>query len=524
VTQEVKYFPLGGGLDVVTPGLMAKPGTARASLNYESDQTGYRRMFGFERYDGQQSPTDAYDLAETVEEGVVARDAARAAIAEVPGSGPVRGVHYYDGDLYAWRDSEDGSAGVMWMATPSGWTSISSGFPPEGYYEVGNFNFYGSSNRVRMYGINGVGQGFEYDGITVTFIATGMDPDIPIKLTAHKRHLFFAFAGGSVQHSSIGDPLDWNPITGAAEIAVGDEITDLIPAAPANMVIMARNSVQILYGNDATDWQLEALTSEAGALPYTAEKMGPVIYMDNRGVRSLDTTPSFGNFTLGTMTQLIAPLIRTRLASGDLPVAACRVRARDLYRLFFKGGEGISVYMGKKMPETMPIYLGGIDLTCITSVETVDGSEKIWFGADNGFVYQMDKGRSYDGQPVQYYLRLPFNHMGGPNLTKRWHKVALEYDAASSISLSLSGEVDNAEAEEPVLAEQILLGEGGGGFWDAVNWDQFYWSAPVDGEATAYIDALGKNLSLLFGGEEADEEPHILQGLTLYYTVRGALR
>ena len=358
MTQEVKYFPLGGGLDIVTPGLTAKPGTARASLNYESDQTGYRRMFGYERYDGQPSPTDVFEDAETIEEGAIAREEARAAIQAVPGSGPVRGVHYYDGDLFAWRDSEDGTAGVMWRATGVGWTLAASGFPPGGIYELGNYNFYGAADRIKMYGINGIGKGFEFDGTALTFISTGMIPDIPIKLTAHKKHLFFAFRGGSVQHSSIGDPLTWNPITGAAEIAVGDEVTDLIPAAPSNLIIMARNSVQVLYGNDATDWQLEALTSEAGALPYTAEKMGPVIYMDNRGIRSLDTTPSFGNFSLGTMTQLIAPIIRDRMSSGDLPVASCRVRSRDLYRLFFKNGQGLSVYMGKKHPETMPIDLG----------------------------------------------------------------------------------------------------------------------------------------------------------------------
>ena len=523
MTQQVKYFPLGGGLDIVTPGLTASPGTARASLNYESDQTGYRRMIGYERFDGQIGPTDAFEAAETIEQGAIDRDAARAAIQEVPGSGPVRGVHYYDGDLYAWRDSADGTKGVMYRATGVGWLVANDTFPPGGIYELGNFNFYGSSDRVKMYGINGVGQGFQWDGTVLTFVATSMSPDIPIKLTAHKRHLFFAFKGGSLQHSSIGEPLEWNPITGAAELALGDEITDLVPSAPSNLAVMARNSVQILYGNDATDWQLEALTSEAGALPFTAEKMGPIIYMDNRGIRALDTTPAFGNFSLGTMTQLLAPIIRDRMSSGDLPVASCRVRSRDLYRLFFKDGQGLSVYMGKKMPETMPIDLA-VDLTCVTSVETVNGSEKIWFGASNGFVYQMDRGRSFDGQSVQYYLRLPFNHMGGPNLIKRWHKVALEYDAASSISLRLAGEVDNAEAEEPVLAEQSLVGQGGGGFWDAVNWDQFYWSAPVDGEAVAFIDALGRNLSLLFGGEEADEEAHTLQGLTLYYTVRGALR
>jgi hypothetical protein len=40
----------------------------------------------------------------------------------------------------------------------------------------------------------------------------------------------------------------------------------------------------------------------------------------------------------------------------------------------------------------------------------------------------------------------------------------------------------------------------------------------------AYLYALGRNMSLLLGGVSSDEEPHTLQGLTLYYTVRGAIR
>lgn len=523
MTQQVKYFPLGGGLDIVTPAIVARPGTARAATNYESDMTGYRRISGYERYDGKLSPTDAYDAASDIVQGAIDREAARLAITTVPGSGPIRGVWYYNGNTYAFRDNEAATAGCMYVATAGGWSLVSAVFPAGGSYEFINYNFIGASAGLKMYGINGVGKGFQFDGATVVLIDTTMTPDVPIKLAAHKRHLFFAFAGGSVQHSSIGDPLVWNPLTGAAEIAVGDEVTDLMPSAPSNLVIMAKNSINVLYGNDATDWQLETLTNEAGALPFTAEKIGPIIYMDNRGIRALDTTPAFGNFTIGTMTQTIGPLLKSRLAAGNTPVASIRVRTRDLYRVFWADGLGVSVYLGKKQPEVMLIDLG-LPVTCAVSVETTDNIEKIWFGSTNGMVYQMDKGRSFDGNAVAYYLRLPFNHMGGPNLTKRWHKVALEYDAASTISLSLAGEVDNADPEEPVIAEQELLGFGGGGFWGSVNWDQFYWSAPVDGEAVAYLDALGKNMSLLLGGEQADEEPHTLQGITLSYTVRGAIR
>jgi hypothetical protein len=150
--------------------------------------------------------------------------------------------------------------------------------------------------------------------------------------------------------------------------------------------------------------------------------------------------------------------------------------------------------------------------------------EKIWFGAADGMVYQMDKGRSYDGDPLQYHLRLPFNHMGGPQLLKRWHKAVLEYDAPSTATLRLAGEVDYADPNEPPLVEQNIPAPGGGGFWDAINWDQFYWSAPVEGKIEVFIDAIGQSMSLLLGGEQADEEPHVLQGLTLFFSVRGMKR
>lgn len=520
MSKQVQYFPLGGGLDITTAAIVARPGTARAAMNYESDITGYRRLAGYERYDGRPSPTDAFDAASDIITGAVDREAARAAITQVPGEGPIRGVWFYDGDLYAFRDNVGATNCTMFRATGSGWQSVSTAFSPGGQYEFVNYNFTGAASAVKMYGVNGIDKAFQFDGATVTFITTAMAPDTPFKIEAHKRHLFLAFPGGSLQHSSLGDPLTWSPVTGAAELAMGDEITNLVSAAPANMVVMAKNSVSLLYGSDASDWQLETITNEAGALPFTAEKLGTVIYMDNRGIRSMSTTAAFGNFNIGTMTALITPLVRAKLANGQVPIASARIRTRDTYRVFFDDGFCLSVYMGRKQPEVMPLEFG-LNITCVCSAETGDNIEKVWFGADNGMVYQMDKGRSFDGEPVQYHIRLPFNHMGGPQVLKRWHKAVIEYDAPSSINLRFAGEVDYADPVEPPLIEQNLSAPGGGGFWDSVNWDQFYWSSPVEGKIDVFIDAIGQSMSLLLGGEEADEEPHVLQGLTLFFSVRG---
>lgn len=53
------YFPLGGGLDLMTPALSKKPGRVIDAQNYEPEISGgYRRINGYERYDGHASPTD----------------------------------------------------------------------------------------------------------------------------------------------------------------------------------------------------------------------------------------------------------------------------------------------------------------------------------------------------------------------------------------------------------------------------------------------------------------------------------
>ena len=52
---EVKsfYFPLGGGLDLLTPAIQMQPGKVFDSQNYEPEVSGgYRRVDGYERVDG----------------------------------------------------------------------------------------------------------------------------------------------------------------------------------------------------------------------------------------------------------------------------------------------------------------------------------------------------------------------------------------------------------------------------------------------------------------------------------------
>lgn len=57
----------------------------------------------------------------------LAADDYRADITAVPGSGPVRGVGFYAGKVYAWRNNSAGTALSMHMSTPGGWATINAG-------------------------------------------------------------------------------------------------------------------------------------------------------------------------------------------------------------------------------------------------------------------------------------------------------------------------------------------------------------------------------------------------------------
>jgi len=60
MARKTAYFPVGGGLNLTTPALKLKPGEVLTAQNYETDREGnYRRVDGYERYDGGKAPSAA---------------------------------------------------------------------------------------------------------------------------------------------------------------------------------------------------------------------------------------------------------------------------------------------------------------------------------------------------------------------------------------------------------------------------------------------------------------------------------
>lgn len=690
MSRTSQFFRLGGGLDLVTSRIEMAPGSAVSAANHEPTAEGYRRMDGYERYDGHPSPSAAsywvlpfdngtgaisagdivvggtssatgtalfdasvesgtwaggdaagalvltavaglFQDGEALQVGGTTRasargearargadndtddatwlqaaiTAARVAISAPAGSGPIRGVWVFDGTPYAVRDNAAGTAGVLHKATSAGWVAQNLGYslpftsggtteivegdtisgatsgatatvgrvivtsgtwaganaagtliltmqtgtfsseslnigaitnvatiagdsiahelPAGGCYEFVTHNFFGASALRRMYGCNGVGRAFEWDGTVFVPLTTGMAVDKPNHITCHANHLFLSFPGGSVQHSAIGDPYSWSVLLGAGEIGIGDDVTGLLADVAGALVIFARNKVAVLYGTSGFDWSLKTFSNDSGAVAWTAQMLGSPLYMDDHGLRYLDTTQAFGDFRRGTLTQAVEPLLRAKKRAGITPVASCRVRSKDQYRLFWSDGTALVVWTGGEAAEILPLSLEHA-VSCVCSSEDADGDEMVLFGSTDGMVYHVDKGTSFDGSPISAYVRLAYNHAGSPSRHKRWHMVMLELTADPAISLGITADFSYGDPAQPQHLGDNLLINATGGAWNENNWNDFYWSSPAEGQAIARVVGIGTNISVLVASESATSGSYTLHGMTLDFSPRRQIR
>jgi len=413
--------------------------------------------------------------------------------------------------------------GATNVATIGG-NSTAIALPAGGTYRCKAHNFYGASNLRRMYGVNGVGRGFEFDGTVFCPIRTGMVADAPNHLATFQQHLFFSFPGGSVQHSAPGTPLIWDLVLGAEEMGMGADVTDMIENTSTALAIFTLESVGILTGTNQDDFVLTTLTDDAGAVAGasggTAQNVGKVVYMDMRGLRSLVATQAFGNFGAGLLSQLVQPYFNARI--GTAPAGSMACKSKSQYRLFWPDGTGLYVHMAPKDPEFTPVDLA-IAITCTHRCE-IAGREVLLVGSDDGFVYQLDSGTSFDGEPVEGFIQLPNNALGTPQIEKRFHSVDVgvisEEPSEFGVVVDFGGDAENAPT-----ALIPMTAVGAAGLWDASLWDSFFWSVPADGIISAPIDGLGTRAALIVASRgDALTPPHTLQTYTLFTSKRRLVR
>lgn len=515
------FIDCSGGLELEESPTKIQAGRLISCKNFSvKSGGGYYRVKGYERFDGRPSPHESED-----------KEAARNLIAEVPGEGPVLGAWLFEGTVYSFRNAIGGAEAKMYKATPTGWSEVATGvtLSPSGSYEFQNYNFFGATKMRRMFGVDGVNKAFMFDGTTFTQLSVDGETDMPIHLAAHKNHLFLAYPQGQYVHSSIGEPNDWDAATGGAGSGgVGDEIIAMQPTIGGALAIMMRNRISVLYGSSQADWQsndLRGQESQSGAIQGTVQDIGgDIIYLDDRGLTSMSQTQSFGNFEASTIDKGVSRMIdQVRL---DV-IGSFVSRTSNEYRLAINkslGTEIITLTAGARGLEGFSRSLYDFGMSCVCSLEDETGSERIFAGADNGFVYEIDKGNSFDGADINAHIKLSYASGGTPKHKKRWRSADLTIDASSILTLNYSVDFDYGSQDK--LAHRVSGDDvvGGGALWGEGVWGQFVYGAQIYGESSMDIRGVGRNMSITIHHSDNITPSFTIHDITALYSMRGIKR
>lgn len=534
-----------------------------------------------------------------------------------PGTGPVRGIFYHNGFVFAFRDSDDGTTGKMWKSSGVGWREVSqfvqaipfdagtgtepavgleietssgsvsalvihvetnsgtwgtdaAGFiyvkrnnrythndwpdnatlrdvatatsiclvdgagsdideaafldlQPGGKYEFREGNLYGATDRQRLYWVNGVDTAYEYNDLLEGFapIKTGMADDTPTHLAIHNYHLFLSFNGGSVQLSGDGDPYAWTVITGATEIAVGDEVTGFNEEVGNSLFIFTRNKSFVLQGNTRANFSLDDFNINAGAQEWSVQRIGLGMFFDDRGFTSLLQTQRSGsvNFQENAQSELIQPLVEDLVRTTEVKTSHL-IRKENIYRCYFADGRIVSIgFQQHKVSGHMPLeYPFVANVSCSNEAET--GAEQIFVGTDAGEVFEIEVGNSFDGTALEAFIRTVLYHSKTPGRFKKYSHIRL--DGTFKGNLTMSGRVE-ADFDDPNLNlgdELVFNNDSAGGYWDNFVWDEFIWDRSTQGNPQEKVEVEGTNVAIYLRTNSAIDPSHTIRGVTLQWLAR----
>jgi len=487
------YIPFGGGIDLTTPVRQVEPGRCLFAVNYECPTTGgYRRIEGYTQLGS-----------------------------ELPGTGPVLGVVTFADHYYAVReDVAGGTASLYRYDTAAGTWSVvtdTAGVLEANRHEFIEGNFLATTQGRALYAV-GKGQPWELkaDG---SFRILSNAPSGAKFIAIHQNHLMLGFEAGSIQHSGVGDPNNWDAATGGAgEFGVSQEVRGLLSGRGGVLHIGCRDSIKGLFGTIPQEWQIKITVPNSGPKAYSMRSFTEPYFVAERGISGLQASNDFGDFAPVLPGAPIQPLF-TNEGYAERVVASMVSKRRAQYRVFFNDKTGIywspSGATTVEFPDQITVADGG---------ELDSGEESLLIGDAAGRVHQMDDGASsFNGTAITAFLTLAFTDLNAPGTKKRYRRAFFDIDSGNEQTISVRPELDYGDIESAKQLRFFLDYQNTGGLWNVNAWDQFAWSAPV--LATEPVDVAGSGESIGFSIYSAGTtKPHVLYGYTLNYEPRRRLR
>ena len=358
---------------------------------------------------------------------------------------------------------------------------------------------------------------FEFDGsIILPLPVSASSP--PRHVAVHSNHLFVS-TGHTVNHSGIGNSRDWRAVSGASEIAVGSPITGMVTFAQS-LIILSEGRVHVLSGTSSADWSLRPLSMSSGAFEKTVNIIGQPVFLDRGGIRVLETTATFGDFQIGTISQHVTDIVDQFVSLRSSIVGAIVSEKRSAYRIMLNDGRAISVFVGRN-PAGFSLLEYGKKFSFAWSGESI-GSRWILCGGEDGYVYEMDRGPSFDGYPIFAMIYTVADHLESRNMVKRFLRLMIEVDAEYA-NLKVAARYDYQSHPAARSDDIDFATVGQGATWGSFVWGDALWGLPEMSPLSFHITGRGFAIALYVESQSDIDAPHTLQSYVVRYSDRRAV-
>jgi len=309
------------------------------------------------------------------------------------------------------------------------------------------YNYTGTENIAIVDGFNVPAL---YDGTTFTALNDApSDVDAAEFVVSFKNQLFF----GKDKTLTFTAPFTDNDFTaanGSGTISVGANITGLI-VFRQQLIIFTESSIQQLVGNTISDFQLQPITIDIGCVDKDTiqEVGGDVMFLGPDGLRLLSATDRIGDFGLAVVSKPIQKEV-TSFISTNTTFTSVVIREKSQYRILGyntnitqENAQGIlgTQFAGQGGEGMSWAELRGIR-AYVADSRFYQNTETIVFSNDDGYLYQMEDGNSFDNNNIQTTFATPFMPINDPRVRKTFYKMFLYTDPQGSVSFDVSLKLD----------------------------------------------------------------------------------
>lgn len=264
-----------------------------------------------------------------------------------------------------------------------------------------------------------------------------------------KNQLFFA-KGNVLTFTAPYTDDDFNAANGAGNISVGSTITGLV-VFREQLIIFSEDKIDRLTGNTLADFVLQPITRNIGCVDRdTIQEVGSdIMFLGPDGLRLLSATDRIGDVDLAVVSKAIQKEV-TDVITANTSFASVVIKKKSQYRLLGYN-ENISAaaatgILGTQLAGDQGTYFGWAELRGIKAF-VADSDyhlriELVLFANEDGYVYEMDSGSSFDGANINATFATPFVPVNDPRIRKAFYKLVLYIDPAGSVDVSAALKLD----------------------------------------------------------------------------------